>query len=322
MYVNNGDSSKWYSVDNNNAQTRFGLRASVDTSSDWQVGGRIEYGIVSNSSFVVNNENTNTSDSVFNLRWAEVSFRNQKYGKISLGKGDAASNGIAQVDLSGTVVASYSNIKDMAGATLWYNSTNDFLSDIKIWQVYNDFDGLSRTDRIRYDTPSLAGFTIGASASSGDAFDAALRYNRKFGETKMAAAFGAANPGDLLSNSDAIVGGSISVLFPMGLNATFSSGYSDLKDAERDNPTNWWTKLGYQTKFYSSAVTSFSVDYGETSDFLANGDKGKTWALAAVHDVINWGTEFYLAYRGHNLDSDTYDFDDIHTFWTGARLKF
>ena len=50
MYVNNGDSSKWYSVDNTNSQARFGLLASVDTASGWLVGGRLEYGIVSNGS--------------------------------------------------------------------------------------------------------------------------------------------------------------------------------------------------------------------------------------------------------------------------------
>jgi hypothetical protein len=34
------------------------------------------------------------------------------------------------------------------------------------------------------------------------------------------------------------------------------------------------------------------------------------------------GTEFYLAYRGHSLDSQSLDVDDIHTFWSGARVKF
>jgi hypothetical protein len=322
MYVNNVDTSKWYSVDNNNAQSRFGLRTSVDTATKWKVGGRIEYGMVFNASNLVNNENSSSSQGIFNLRWAEISFRNDHYGMISLGKGDAASNGIAQVDLSGTVVASYSGIDDMAGATFWYDGVNNIQSDLHIRQIYDDFDGLNRTDRIRYDTPSFSGFSFGTSASSGDAFDGAIRYNRKFGETKVAAALGAANPGELISNADVVIAGSISVLLPMGFNATFSSGSLDLKDSERDNPTNWWTKLGYQTIFYDSAVTSLSIDYGETADLLSNGEKGKTWAFAAVHNVINWATEFYLAYRGHSLDSDTYDFDDIHAFWTGARLKF
>lgn len=99
---------------------------------------------------------------------------------------------------------------------------------------------------------------------------AAVNYNRKFGETKVAAALGAANPGDIIVSADSLVAGSISVLFPMGFNATFSSGYLAFEDNERDNATNWWGKLGYQTRFTDSGVTSFSIDYGETANYLNN----------------------------------------------------
>ncbi len=323
MYVNNGDTSKWYVVDNINSQTRLGLRANVETSSNWDIGGRIEYGIVSNASSDVNQLNTNNATSTsFKLRWAEVSFKNERFGKFSLGKGSSASDGSAEVDLSGTTVASYAGYSDMAGSSLWYEGSTDNLSRLEISNVHSDFDGLSRTDRIRYDTPSFAGFSVAASANSGDAFDGALWYNRKFGETKLAAGIAWANPGDLNSSVDSQYSGSISAMFPMGFNATFSLGGQELDASRRDNPTNWYGKLGYQTKFYDAATTSFSIDYGETSDLAQNNDKLKSWALAAVHNLSDWGTEVYLAYRNHQLDRDGRDFDDIHVFWTGARVKF
>ncbi len=108
----------------------------------------------------------------------------------------------------------------------------------------------------------------------------------------------------------------------MGLSATFAAGYRELEDPSREDPTNWWAKLGYQTKFYDAATTAFSVDFGETSDLAADGDTGTTWAFAAVHDISDWGTEVYMAYRVYQLDSLTEDYDDIHTFWSGARVKF
>ena len=323
MYVNNGDTSKWYVVDNINSQTRLGLRANVETMNNWNIGGRIEYGIVSNGSSDVNQLNTNNATSTnFKLRWAEVSFKNEMYGKFSLGKGSSASDGSAEVDLSGTTVASYAGYSDMAGSSLWYEGSTDTLSGLEISNVHSDFDGLGRTDRIRYDTPSFAGFSVAASANSGDAFDGALWYNRKFGETKLAAGIALANPGDLNSAVDSQVSGSVSAMFPMGFNATFSAGGRDLDASGRDNPTNWYAKLGYQTKFYDAAITSFSIDYGETSDLAQNNDKLKSWALAAVHNISDWGTEVYMAYRNHQLDRDGSDFDDIHVFWTGARVKF
>ena len=323
LYGNNGDTSKWYIVDNTNSQTRFGLKASVESETGWLLGGRIEYGIVSNGSSDVNNiDNNNATSTNFKLRWAEVSLRNETYGTLSLGKGSSATDGTAEVDLSGTTVAAYSSIPDLAGSFLWYEGSTDTLSDLRIKDVFSNFDGLGRTDRIRYDTPSFAGFSLAGSAQSGDAFDAALLYSRSFNDTKVAAAFGVANPGDLIASVDTRYSGSASILFPMGFNLGFTVAYDDLKDNTRDDPTNWYAKLGYRTKFYDAATSSFSIDYGETADLRVNDEKAKTWSLAAVHNVIDWGTEFYLVYRYHQLDTDLFDFDNIHAFMTGARLKF
>ncbi len=324
LYANNGDTSKWYSVDNINSQTRLGLRASVETMSGWDVGGRIEYGIVSNGSSDVNQFNTtNATSDNFKLRWAEVSFKNDTFGKISLGKGSSSSDGSSEVDLSGTTVAAYASVTDMAGSIPWYDGVTPLAEGgLEIGNVFSDFDGFSRTDRVRYDTPSFAGFSLAGSASSGDAFDGALRYSRDFQGTKVAAAFAVGNPGDLIASTDVQYSGSASVLLPMGLNATFSSAYRDLEDSDRDSPINWWGKLGYKTVFYEGSSTALSVDYGETSNLAADDDKAKTWALAAVHNINDWATEFYATWRNYKLDTNAADYDDINVFMTGARLKF
>lgn len=323
LYANNGDTSKWYSVDNINSQTRLGLRASVETMSGWDVGGRIEYGIVSNASSDVNQFNTtNATSSNFKLRWAEVSFKNDTFGKISLGKGSSPADGSAEVDLSGTTVAAYAAVTDMAGSIPWYDGVTPLEEGgLEISNVFSDFDG-QRTDRIRYDTPSFAGFSLAGAASSGDSFDGALLYSRDFQGTKVAAAIAAWNPGDLIASADTQFSGSASVLLPMGLNATFAYGYRDLIDSDRDSPTNWWGKLGYRTMFYEGSTTALSVDYGETSNLAADDDKAKTWALAAVHNIDDWATEFYATWRNYKLDTDATDYDDINVFMTGARLKF
>jgi len=263
LFTDNGDSSDWFVVDNMNSQTRLGLKAAVDTGIGWIAGGRIEYGIVSNGSSDVNQLNTHNATSThFKLRWAELSFKNAKFGKISLGKGDSASNNTAEIDLSGTTVASYAGFTDMAGSALWYDNSTNTLSDIKIKNVFSDFDGLGRTDRLRYDTPSFGGFSLAASASSGDAYDGALFFTRKYGETKVAAGLGIADPGDLKDGADVQYSGSASVLLAMGLSATFSAGYLDLEDGSREDPTNWWGKLGFQTKFFDAATVACSVEYG------------------------------------------------------------
>ncbi len=124
LFADNGESSDCYFVDNINSQTRLGLNASADLGNNWVAGGRIEYGIVSNASSDVNQFDTHdATDSNFKLRWAELSFSNNSFGKISLGKGASASDNSTEVDLSGTTVASYSGVTDMAGSVFWYNGT-------------------------------------------------------------------------------------------------------------------------------------------------------------------------------------------------------
>lgn len=323
LWADNGDSSKTYVVDNVHSQTRFGLRAAIDTTSGWQVGGRFEMGISGNSSVDVNNWYTHdASDEAFKLRWAEVSFANDRYGKFSLGKGDSASNNTAEIDISGTIVAMQDKTLWMNGGTLWYDGDTDTLSELRVKDLFNGFDGLSRTDRVRYDTPGFAGFSLAGSYSSGDSFDGSAWYSREFSGTKVAAGMGVANPGDIMPETDLLYTGSASVLLPIGLSATFSGGLLEKEDTDLDDAMFWWAKLGYLTQFSDYATTAFSIDYGEAENITLDDENAKTWALAAVHDVKEWGTEFYAIYRMYMADSDSSDYDDVNSFMTGARLKF
>lgn len=323
LYVNNGDSSKLYVVDNVHSQSRLGLRARVDTASGWQVGGRFEFGISGNASTDVNNWYTESaSEEFFKLRWAEISFTRDSYGKFSLGKGDSASNSTAEIDMSGTAVAMQDKTLWMASGTLWYDGSSDLLSELEVREIYNGFDGLSRTDRIRYDTPEFGGFSLAGSYSSGDAFDGSVWYSREFSGTRVAAALGVANPGDIMVGTDLLYTGSASILFPLGISATFSGSNMEKKEEGLDDATVWWAKLGYKTSFYEGATTAFSLDYGESENISFNDEKGSTWALAAVHDIRDWGTEFYAIYRRYMADSERGDFDDVNSVMAGARLRF
>ena len=323
LYVNNGDSSKLYVVDNVHSQSRLGLRARVDTTSGWQVGGRFEFGISGNASTDVNSWYTESaSEEFFKLRWAEISFTRESYGKFSLGKGDSASNSTAEIDMSGTAVAMQDKTLWMASGTLWYDGSSDILSELEVKEIYNGFDGLSRTDRIRYDTPEFGGFSLAGSYSSGDAFDGSVWYSREFSGTRVAAALGVANPGDIMVGTDLLYTGSASILFPLGISATFSGSNMEKQEEGLDDATVWWAKLGYKTSFYEGATTAFSLDYGESENISVNDEKGSTWALAAVHDIRDWGTEFYAIYRRYMADSERGNFDDVNSVMAGARLRF
>ncbi len=323
LYADTGDASTVAFVDNSNSQSRIGINVSVDPAEEWKIGGKIEYGIKSNATLDVSQEDSNNATSVtWNLRHADIFINNTTFGRVSLGYGSTASDNSAEVDLSGTSVVAYADVAALAGGQYWYDTETDDLPGLQVKSVFNDLDGLGRDDRIRYDTPSLAGFSIGGSAVSGDAYDAVLSYSRVFGSIQMAGALAWAKTGDIYPDADDQYDGSFSVLLGNGLNATVSAGVRDMMSDTRDDGTFWYAKLGYRAALLSFGKTSFSVDYGENENIANNGETATTWSVAAVQDMSSWGTEVYLAFRNYQLDSDLTSFDDVNAVLAGARVKF
>jgi TolA-binding protein len=340
LWADNGDSSNVYFVDNKFSTTRMGLDATVKATNDLTIGGKIEYEIISNISNQVNQFDQNIKGE-FNHRHTFVYLKSEDLGKLSLGHTSTASDGTAEMDLSGTKVVSYSAINFFAGGQLWYdpdvtsssaiensdthiveeNREEDF-NALHIDQTVNNMDGLSRKDLVRYDSPSFSGFSLAGAAIEDGAFDAAARYQRKFGESTVAAALAWATPGDL-AKWDNQYDGSISFLHGSGFNITLAGGQQDYDDkVKSDDPAYWYGKLGYRAGFFPQGESAFAVDYGRWKDFFQSGDEVDSIGVAFVQNIRDWGTEFYLSYRWHSLDRDNADYDDINGVMAGARVKF
>ncbi|MDH3328177.1 MAG: porin, partial [Desulfobulbaceae bacterium] len=258
----------------------------------------------------------------FVKRQMDLYLQSIKFGTLSLGHGSTASDGTAEVDLSGTTVAAYSPVGDMAGGQLFYDTLNNTLSDVPIKSVYNNMDGLSRRDRLRYNTPDFSGFSVGGSFASGDAGDLALRYSRKFSGTKFAAAAAWANPGDILPTVDNQYNGSLSALLENGFNVTLAGGFRKMQEDSRDDGNFWYAKLGYRSNLFNTGQSNFSIDYGRSNNLAMNDDEFSSFGIAFVQNIADWGTELYIAYRWHELDRIDREYDTINAVISGARVKF
>ena len=322
LIADDGDSTETYQVDNDNSSTRFGLLGSVMPDEGWSIGTKFEVDFESNSSSAVNQDEQNgVGGDSFNERWAEI-FIQSPYGKLSLGQGDTASNSTSEVDLSGTTVAGYSDLNAVAGGIFFYDNDNKDLSDTKPKDVFSNFDGLSRDDRIRYDTPEWNGLSFATSAISGSGGDVALRYSYKNDQFKLAAATAYSNPGSTSKTIDETVNGSVSLLHSSGLNLTFAGGVRDLKDSDRDDPSFFYTKLGYRTSLCELGDSAFSIDYGSNDDVKNDGDEAESFGAQFVQYINKWATEFYLSFRNYNLDRSGTDFEDVNALLSGLRVKF
>jgi hypothetical protein len=238
-----------------------------------------------------------------------------------VGQGDTASNGTAEVDLSGTDIIGYSAVNDLAGGIL-FTTRGGSLTTTKIGDVFKNMDGLSRDDRLRYDTPNFSEFALSGSVIADGAVDAALKYSGKFPGAKLAAAIGFSNLSGLSTSVEKQISGSVSMLLDSGLNFTFAAGLQEMEGPTRDDPNFYYFKLGYLRKFFDVGPTALAVDYGRYNDIAQNGDEADTFGFFLVQNLANWGTELYIGYRNYDLDRKGANLKGIDAVLTGGRVKF
>jgi predicted porin len=317
--VDDGKSTDAYFVDNDNSESRVRFVGTARATDDLTIGSKIELSIAPNKAGEVDQNNQETNN-VFDQRWTEVSLDSKRFGKLSLGKGATASYGSAAVDLSGTGVISYATIADTAGGMLFRQTSDDSLTDVRIGQAFNSFDGLNRRNRVRYDTPAFYGFHLAGSLVSDDRYDAALYWGGQGYGFKAAGAAAFADPNE--DDADFQYDGSFSLLHEStGLNLTLSAGWLERDD--QGDAQNLYGKLGWLRRFFSFGETAFGVDYTQSMNLPTGRDKGYSIGAAAVQQFEEFGTEIYLLYRLHSLDRDLEpSVQDINVGSIGARVKF
>lgn len=321
LFVDSGDKDDVFHVDNDNSSTRIRFIGTGAFDEDITVGTQIEVQMESNSTASISlDQDSSAGPNTFTERKLELYADSKRFGRLWVGQGDTASNGSSEVDLSGTSVIAYSGIGDMAGGIEFVRS-NGTLGP-SIGTVFTNMDGLSRDDRVRYDTPSFSGFKASASAMEGGAVDAAIRFSGEIAETKVVAAAAWADAGSKDSSNFSQYNGSVSVLLPMGFSVTGAAGTRSLDTPNRDDPTFYYGKLAYTFHGLDFGATSVAVDYTTVDDADQNGDEFQAYGAFLVQNIDKIGTEIYLGARNHELDRDSENFDDIFAFLAGARVKF
>lgn len=322
-FANDGKSTKYYNVDNDASNSRVRFVGTGDVTDDVTLGTKIEVAIAPNESSQVNQENedagnlNNGSSDFFDERYVEVWADSERFGKLSLGKGDSASNNTAEVDLSGTDVIQYASVADIAGGLL-FRADDDDLTDITVSDAFLDFDGLSRQNRIRYDTPRFHGFALAASAISNQRYDGGLTWAGEGYGLKMAAAAGLADRN--VDDQNFRLDGSASVLHEdTGLNLTLSSGMDDTDDG--GNPTNFYVKGGWIANLFDVGTTNFGIDYTRSSNNPTPSDHGFSVGGAVVQNLSDFGTQLYSQVRLYDLSSDP-STESIWVGTVGTRVKF
>jgi hypothetical protein len=350
LFWDDGEEEDVFFVDVENSNTRFRITGSASISPGRTAGFRIEadWFIRNNSSNVSNctgaadltctpvanvlgngiNRTTGAASigGLTDMRWQEVWIKDAELGKVSLGQGDMASNGTSEVDLSSTSVAQYAGAADVGGQFFFRNSATGLNSGVRMGGVYSQLDGASRQARLRYDTPSIGGFTFSTSIAADDLVDGAIRFKKEWNSVRCAAA--AAITHDTREDDDDnwIYNGSASCIHtPSGLNLTIGLAEKDDEDAGGDDPSWFFIKGGISRRWNSHGKTSISVQYANSEDNAGGGTNGDLdmWGVAFVQKIDSAALELYMAYSHYEYDDNTgVSYDDLDFFLMGARMKF
>ena len=323
MYADDGDESRWFHTDNDNSSTRIRFKGKAKLDDEWSAGTNIEVQFESNSSADVTidqNAAVIGSDS-FTERKLELFFDSKRLGKLSFGQGDTASNGTAETDLSGTTIASKSDLAALGKKIAFtLSGTQGTSSGTVVGDMFSNHDGLSRDDRLRYDTPSFSGAKLSTSWVDGDEWDVALRYGREFDgvEVALAGSYWDAGPTGQFNGLST----SGSVLLPFGTSLTLAYALRDSETVGRDDETFVYAKLGQQFKVTSLGKTAVSIDYAMTTDQRVNNDEGTGISLAAVQKIDKLGAELYGVARQYDVDIPNVSTESVVVGGFGARVKF
>ena len=346
MFVDDGTLNSFFHVDNENSSTRWRLIGKAKINSQWSAGLKIEQDIgqpndSNKQSLGEDVEDDTFSDVNFDNRQMNVWVKSKGAGKLTLGKTDAVSNNIVQIDLSGTGVVQYSGANDIGGDFRF--RTEGFLPGLPAKDadgdpqppnkadgprndgVYDQFDGLSRRNVIRYDTPKFAGFSIGVSHAQGDLADIAARYSANYKDAGLKISAGLAywEFGKNTNKFNSGVGGSVSVLHSSGFNLTLAAATQDREEdaSTIDDPVTFYIKPGFQFKG-PLGKTAISVGYGRTEDLDAQNDEYQNIHVAVVQNIDSAALELFAFWEINILDRDGEDFEDINIGGIGARMKF
>ncbi len=320
LFWDNGEESDIYVIDNDESSTRINLRFTGTAVPGVTVGGQIEFDLEAAGGGDVNVNDGDDGEDI-NLRRAEW-FVQGDFGTVTLGQGSQASDGFAEVSFSGSALGSvgYGLATTNIGGFDVFNEVTGNYTNASVFEISSDFDP-SRRNRVRYDSPTFAGFTVSTSWGEDDEADVALRYANEFNGLRVAAAAAYLwddDDGDGDQDYQETYGGSIAFFHvPSGIHLQggyvqndfnsdddLTNGAGFPQDADRSG-RNWWVATGVTFRAFSLGTTDVTIQYIETEGAsVYNGvDTISTDANAAALGGDAVETQVYGIGLSQNIDS-------------------
>jgi len=354
--------------------SHFKFTGQATIAPGWSAGYVINIEVINNDSLLVNQNSDDPSGNALGLVASGSSspiaiessywfIKSDRLGRISVGQqSSAADNAAILPDGSGSLVQANYVLYDVNGFFL--RQTNGQLLNFNFGDLANcyplaggggvagDCDGYP-SNLIRYDSPTLAGFSFSASWGEDDAWAVSGRYAGEFNGLKLAAAIAynqntdERGPGGL-SRPAGFDGAGLQLgaylqHVPTGLfvYGAYSREFVDSRTgiAAYDNKPEgdqWYVKTGLRRRWTPLGHTVLYGEYGENDDRLsvalfqagATGSNLEQYGVGLVQEIDAAAMQLWVAWRHYEPEVDglvngaPVQLEDFDLFKVGALINF
>jgi predicted porin len=297
LFWNDSFHSKAAFVDNTTSSSRLGFIGESKIDSHLVTGVRVEFEFTWPASSETYNplDVTHAEDlTVAELRQAYGYVADDRLGTLTFGHQWAATGTITLINLG----------SQMNDAALHYNNAfsiglsvaGGVFSDLKWGQIAHQVDTL-RGLYLRYDSPSLHGFVLSASAGE-DVSDVALRYRLDWQDYRFVAGIGYRD--DFANQLTELKGGASLLHSPTGFYASVASSWrNDALSSIIGHPPSYfyyvqpglskqWLPFG-NTTVYGDFGLYRNYNVGELLQVDPNTGQLVTWGTLTETEVVRWG---------------------------------
>jgi predicted porin len=329
MWFDNGDTSDTYVVDAGSQSSRFRLTGSAKINPNLSAGFNIEVGTLSATANTVTETNDDgdqgTGDGALSVRLANWYLEDKRYGRLTVGRLNMVTDGIAEIDLGGANIVAQSGL--YFGNKIAVNGAGGLtFGDFFPANGDAEFD---RNNAVRYDSPTFGGFTIGTSWGEDDRWDIGLRYAGELGGFRIAGGIAYGVDDDELTpagNEATIVTGSLSILHVatgLFVSGTGSSRQLDIGSATTGDSTYWSVRGGITKNWFGIGNTVLYGEYHNSDVDAAQRGTAEIAGAGVVQNIDAASMELFLAYKNHSVDLNSgASTDDTHLVISGARIRF
>lgn len=341
-----GGDGKMRVIDNGSSPSVMRFAGDAKLNASFSAGFIYEFGVDSTRGKGLGQD----MDDIY-LRHAAV-WLSTPVGKVTLGQTATATDGVAEITVANTAVASRMMSVDPMAT---YAGPEKDAAGRNLSPMALDGD---RHELVRYDTPTLAGFMMsvayapGASLTGEDIWDVALRYSGEFSGFRMAAGAGYRHErnGEVwdmttTANQWQITGWAlgfipiwsfVTIPSPTMVNGptdtkTLTSSasvmhmgtglFANLSAAKQDDNLVWGdmrvlhVQGGMERNFFGIGATTMFVGYGDHR--VSGGEHSKVYEAGIVQAIDGLAADLFLTGRMYDTDGD-----ENKVVIGGMRIKF